>query len=147
MYDLFANPHHVSLIPYIGRALDEVKDEALAELSHTSSLSVLACVEAAVRMDYGQRVSGKAKSPLSRSLRDIYKKKGDRARLDEDLLAAWKEHSELNPALFSALIGAFKYRHWLAHGRYWVPKFGRPFDYQTVYDIADAFLVALDQCP
>lgn len=36
----------------------------------------------------------------------------------------------------SELITAFKYRHWLAHGRYWEPKLGRIYDYYSLYDLA-----------
>ena len=34
------------------------------------------------------------------------------------------------------MITAFKYRHWLAHGRYWEPKLGRIYDYYSLYDLA-----------
>jgi len=38
--------------------------------------------------------------------------------------------------LINALQGAFKYRHWLAHGRYWVPKYGQKYDFDSVYVLA-----------
>jgi len=143
LFDLFANPSHAALAQHIGRSLDEVRGEALAELEHTSSLSLLACVEAAIRVDYAQRVSARGKSPLSRALREVYRKKKTFARLDDDLLAAWRAHSDVARIVISELMTAFQYRHWLAHGRYWPPKFGRSYDYQTVYSIADSFLSAM----
>lgn len=143
LFDLFANQNHAALAQYIGRPLGEVREEALAELEHTSSLSLLACVEAALRVDYDQRASARGRSHLSRALRTVHRQKHEYARLDEDILGAWKAHSNISKPVISALIAAFKYRHWLAHGRYWPPKFGRTYDYQTVYGIADAFLTAM----
>lgn len=136
---------HPSLAGYTGQPLDEVRSTVLAELDHSSALSVLSCAEAAIRTDYFRRVYAKRKSELSRALRQIYKDKEERARLDNDLLACWRDHSDLSKGLIGDLIGAFTYRHWLAHGRYWTPKFGRRYDYHSVYNIADAFLKAIDE--
>ena len=30
---------------------------------------------------------------------------------------------------------AFRYRDWLAHGRYWIAKLGRQYDFETIYDL------------
>ena len=143
LFTLFANPTHAALVKYAGLPLQEVREQALAELEYTSSLSLLACIEATLRVDYNQRVSARGRSPLSSALRGIHRRKGEFARLEDDILEAWKNHSTVGKPVISALIGAFKYRHWLAHGRYWPPKFGRTYDYQTVYDIADTFLNAM----
>lgn len=132
-----------SLAGYAGLPLDEVRSIVLAELDHSSALSVLSCVEAAIRTDYFRRVYAKEKSALSRALRQVYKEREERARLDADLLDCWRQHSDVPKVLIGDLIGAFNYRHWLAHGRYWTPKFGRTYDYQSVYSIADAFLNAI----
>lgn len=145
LFDLFADPTHAVLVQYIGSPLDEVRGKALAELEHTSSLSVLACVEAALRVDYEQRVSARGRSSLSRALRDVHRRKKEYARLAEDILDAWKEHSTVSKRVIAELMHAFKYRHWLAHGRYWTPKFGRTYDYLSVYGIADTFLSAMTE--
>lgn len=137
---LAANPN---LAGYAGQPLDEVRSTVLAELDYSSALSVLSCVEAALRTDYLRRVYDKEKSELSRALRQVYKHKEERARLDTDLLDCWRDHSDVPKGLIGDLIGAFKYRNWLAHGRYWTQKFGRRYDYQAVYNIADAFLKAM----
>lgn len=147
-YDFFARgavalAGSPSLAGYAGQSLDEVRSTVLAELDHSSAFSVLSCVEAAIRIDYVRRVKAKEKSELSRALRQVYKDKEDRARLDTDLLDCWRDHSDLPKGLIGDLIGAFKYRNWLAHGRYWTQKFGRRYDYQAVYNIADAFLKAM----
>lgn len=113
----------------------------LAELDLTSTLTVLGAVEAAFRIDYLQRCEGhKRKDAISRAFRAVYKKKGVRASLEDEILEIWKIHEAGTAPLVAALRGAFKFRHWLAHGRYWEPKLGRKYDYFTVYSLALATL-------
>jgi hypothetical protein len=40
--------------------------------------------------------------------------------------------------LIGELRSAFKFRNWLAHGRYWTPKLGRNYDFESLYLLADA---------
>ncbi len=109
----------------------------IEELNHTSSLSLLAAIEAAFRIDYIQRNHKKKKDSLSRALRSIYKQKNTKASLEEDILDTWKTNTNVASQLIEDLKGAYKYRHWLAHGRYWVPKLGRHhYDYDSVYKLA-----------
>jgi len=44
--------------------------------------------------------------------------------------------------MIGELRGAFKFRHWLAHGSYWPPKLGRRYDFTFVYSLADDVLNA-----
>jgi asparagine synthetase B (glutamine-hydrolysing) len=91
----------------------------LAELDLTSTLTVLGAVEAAFRIDYLQRCDGqKRKDAISRAFREIYRKKGVRASLEDEILEIWKTHEAGTAPLITALKGAFRLRHWLAHGRY-----------------------------
>lgn len=98
IYDLFAlTPPaqlvmHPSLEGYAGLPVDEVRTIVLAEHDHNSALSVLACVEAALRTDYLNRCYSKQKGDIARSFRDIYKARAERARLDDDILACCLEH-------------------------------------------------------
>lgn len=148
-YDFFSNPDptvltaHPSLAGYVGLSVDVVRSSVLTEIDRNSALSALACVEAAVRTDYLRRVYNKEKGKISRALRAIYQVKEERARLDDDLLLCWRDNSNVSKLLVGELIGAFNYRNWLAHGRYWTPKFGRRYDFSTVYPIADAFLTSI----
>ncbi len=112
----------------------------LSEHERSCALSILAALEAAFRVDYLQRCYRKKKDDLSRALRCIYKKKGPRASLEEDILQAWKDQTSASSQIISEVRGAFRYRHWLAHGRYWVPKFGQRYDYNGLYILAEAIL-------
>jgi uncharacterized protein YutE (UPF0331/DUF86 family) len=55
--------------------------------------------------------------------------------LDEDIFEAWKANVTGSKRLIGELRGAFKFRHWLAHGQYWELK-SRKYDFSSVYDLA-----------
>lgn len=107
-----------------------------------SGLMVLTSLEACFRLDFDVRCRRRLKDPLSRYFRDVVKELGDRVRLDEDILLGWKQHTSAPSTLISSLRDAFRYRHWVAHGRYWTPKFGRRYDFASVYLMARAIIEA-----
>ncbi|WP_143325144.1 hypothetical protein [Candidatus Synechococcus spongiarum] len=120
-------------------------DLRLREARTASALMLLAAIEASFRVDYRQRNyrKNKKKDGLSRAFRDLYQEKGERVSLSDDMLQVWLGHPDVTSTLVGTIRAAFKYRHWLAHGRYWAPKLGRKYDFQTIYDlgrsIEDAF--------
>jgi len=121
---------------FISYSVEEVSIEfhtRIDELERTSSLTLLSSFEAKLRIDYLKRCYQKGKDDLSKDFRTIYKQKFHRASLEEDILETWKQHYPENKLLISELLGALKYRHWLAHGRYWKPKLGRKYDYYYIY--------------
>ncbi len=59
-----------------------------------------------------------------------------RVSLSEDLLEVWRSHGSVPGRLISDIRSAFGYRDWLAHGRYWVLKLGRQYDFASVYNLA-----------
>jgi hypothetical protein len=144
LFGFFAGNSQALLDHYADVSLEEARDKALSELGYTSSLSVLSSVEAAIRVDYLWRVYDRRPDSLSRAMKQLHRAKENRASLEEDLLFLWRNHSDVSGALISGLIGAFKYRHWLAHGRYWTPRFGRQYDFATVFEIAEEFIDAMD---
>lgn len=120
-------------------SLDEVqssRDLAVGELEASTCLSILASVEANFRMDYLNRAAKRLKDPLSQAYRGIYNNYEERASFEEHLLGSWRKHAPQSREIVSELRGALKYRHWLAHGRYWKPQFGRKYDYYFVSDLA-----------
>ena len=96
-------------------------DERLEEARAASALTLLAAIEASFRVDYLQRNYLSKKDDLSRAFRALYKEKQQRVSLSDDILQAWLDHSDVTRALVGNIRAAFKYRDWLAHGRYWVP--------------------------
>ncbi len=100
---------------------------------------ILATTEAVLRIEVKTRVVARKKDPLSRRFRKLYKAKGDRIRLDEDILTAMKEEGVSEGAI-SAFRGSLRLRHWLAHGRHWHPKLGRGYAPSDVFDISRALI-------
>jgi hypothetical protein len=103
-------------------------------------------LEAAFRVDYECRCQRKMKDDLSRAFRAIYRSRKTSVSLDEDIFEAWGQNSTESRQLIGELRGAFKFRHWLAHGRYWKPKLGRKYDFSYVYLLAENVLHALPLC-
>jgi hypothetical protein len=131
------------LFRFAGYATSEVRDELgerLGEADLTSSLTVLASIEAAFRIDYLKRCYRKGKDPVSRAFRDIYKEKQQHASLEDEIFEAWIDNSSGARSIIGELRGAFRFRHWLAHGRYWTPKFGRRYDFDDIFALADLTL-------
>jgi hypothetical protein len=114
-----------------------------SELNRAAALSVLASVEAAFRVDYLQRVYQRKKDKLSAAFRALYKRKGERASLDQDIFEAWKKQTSVSAHVIGQVKAAFEYRHWLAHGRYWTPNFGQRYDYQSIYALAQGIFKAM----
>ena len=128
---------------FAGYQADEVReelDERLAELDRNTTMSLLAAVEAAFRIDYLQRCYQKKKDAVSRQFWELYKEKGTRVSLEDDIFEVWKDSGVGNARLIADLRGAFKFRHWMAHGRYWTPKLGQKYDYLAVYPLTQAAL-------
>ena len=125
---------------FLGLALHEVRDEKealLDESRRSSSMDVFGALEAAFRVDFLQRCYRREKDDISRAFRDIYSNKGARVSLEGDILATWRRDLNVPQWMIGELTDAFKYRHWLAHGRYWRPKFQK-LDYAEVYSLAEA---------
>ena len=127
-----------------GQSLGEVSGELASRLDESdvrSSLAVLTSLEAGFRVDFNLRCRRRLKDDLSVYFRQTENGRGDRIRLDEDIIEGWKTCTDAPPKLISDLRGAFRFRHWVAHGRYWVPKFGRKYDFDSVYLLASAIVL------
>lgn len=127
---------------FTGITTEEVNDifsTQRDEMETLLCLSLLSTVEAMFRMDYLARCqTRRPRDKVTGRLRQIYTDKGPRAELADDILLAWRDvRNDLSSAI-TDLKAALLYRHWLAHGRYWVPKLGRQYDFSTVYRICDA---------
>jgi hypothetical protein len=73
--------------------------------------------------------------PISQDFKIIHQQKGERVRFSEDILAVWKRNIRPN-SILAELENAMQYRHWLAHGRYWVAKTGRKYDFRGIMTLA-----------
>ena len=124
---------------FVGYSENEAEVEMgfiLDEHARSTSMSVLAALEASFRIDYLNRCYKKLRDPLSRAFRSTHQQKGTRVPLD-DIFLMWQLNSNVPTSIMSDLECVFRYRHWLAHGRYWTPKFGQVYDYDDIYALAE----------
>jgi hypothetical protein len=128
---------------FAGDTPSEVAAKLAARLNETdlrSSFAILSQLEAAFRIDYTQRCKRKKRDAVSKAFRALYKTHGCNVRLEDDIFATWRQEHPETKKLIGELQGAFKFRHWLAHGRHWTPKLGRKYDYRWIYTLADSVL-------
>lgn len=114
------------------------------ELEQLTSLNLLASVEASFRVDFLSRVYNKKRDDLSRAFRDLYNEYGNKISLEEHILEIWKEKYPITKQIVGDFKSALKYRHWLAHGRYWNPKLGRTYDAYAIYFVCDNIITNLN---
>ena len=127
---------------FVGYTKKEIEDELnynLNEIEKDACLNLLASIEAIFRIDYAIRCERKRKETISRKFRELFNEYQHRMPLEESLLETWKEHFPDKKHIISELKGAFKYRHWLAHGRYWELKAER-----KDYDFFELYLLSLE---
>jgi hypothetical protein len=127
----------------VGKTADELDRELASRLDESdvrSAFFALTSLEASFRIDFDFRCRKRLKDDLSIYFRQVKKTRKDAVRLDEDILEGWKRHADAPPALISDLRGAFKFRHWIAHGRYWTPKLGRRYDFDYVHLMANSII-------
>ena len=130
-FSLHSFDYNYRFVDYNINEIEQELQARLDELDRLTSFSILSSLEASFRMDYLTRCNQKKKDALSRKMRRMYQIRGSRASLEDDILRLWKEACPEYKSFISEVITAFKYRHWLAHGRYWEPKLGRIYDYYS----------------
>lgn len=125
---------------FAGYTLQEIKremDSVLEEHARSTSMSILSALEATFRIDFLQRCYKRQRDPLSRAFRTIHSVKGQYVPLT-DIFFEWQLHTNVSKSVIADLKRAFRYRHWLAHGRYWTPKIGQEYDYDDIYTLAES---------
>jgi hypothetical protein len=126
---------------FVGKPPEEAARQLTARLNESdvrSAFAALTSLEATFRIDFDARCRKRLKDELSVYFRSVAKTRRNTVRLDEDILEGWQRHTSASAALISDLRGAFKFRHWIAHGRYWTPKLGRRYDFDYVRLMVDA---------
>jgi len=131
----------VSRSKFLNYSPDEINEyfsKSTDELEHLACFSLISATEAALRIDFEERANRKnlKNRQLVKIFREINKNE-DRIKLDEHILENWKNVIPAKKKAFSDFIGLLHYRHWLAHGRYWTPKFGQQYTVQTTFKIVD----------
>lgn len=110
------------------------RDEWLEEEEKLSLFSLLSSIEAKFQIDFYFRKKERKKDIISKEFRRISRK---RISLLKDILPIWKDKTKNNSQcrfLFNELDSVMKYRHWLAHGRYWTLK--KKYTFDNIYELA-----------
>jgi hypothetical protein len=123
--------------------IDARPEDYIEETGLRSSLAILTWMEAAFQLDYQYRCRKKLKDDLSTAFRAIHKRKPVYVSIEKVIFDAWSRHAPGERQLIGELRSAFKFRNWLAHGRYWTPKVGRKYDFESLYLLADAVYCTL----
>jgi hypothetical protein len=121
---------------YSPQDVQKERDERIETLDRVSAFDAFAAMEAQFKTDYYVRCQRKQKDPLSRAFRAIHKRKGNKISWEDDILNTWSAHIPSAKSVISNLKGAMLYRHWRAHGSYWIPRLGRKHDFASIYHLA-----------
>lgn len=130
--------------------IDGFFDRHHSELDFMTMLGLMAAAEGALQVDFRERVKNHRQDPVSKLFHTINKQsysreKRGRIELEQDVLDTWRDFGPGMTALVGEFKGALKVRHWLAHGRYWEAKAGRPYyEPSDVFDICYNLLSVID---
>lgn len=128
---------------YSNNEINEEMRLRLKELEFNAVFMLLSSIEAYFLVDYQIRVEKRLKDKLSREFRSIQKNKQTRVSLEDDILCAWQKHFVGAKEIILRYKSALRFRHWLAHGRYWKPKLGQNYDFDSIYILADTMVKKL----
>jgi hypothetical protein len=136
-----------------GEAIPErYRDETVAELRkqfasarkhlhYAAMLHLLTTTEALLRVAFDDLSKRKTKPAIFRRFRRIGRQRGEKIRLEEDILDTWTEVYPETARSIREFKGVVPLRDWLAHGRYWNPKIGRAaYGVRDVFDVASEML-------
>ena len=113
--------------------------EQVAETDVLARFALLSAVEGLFMTSFDVRCSARLKDDLSVAFRALAAKaRASKRRVDlhPDVLDAWARALPEAKGAVGLLRGHFKYRHWVAHGRYWSQNLAR--DPVSPQDLADA---------
>jgi len=131
-------PHEQQFIGFMPMEVEKYFASQRSQLETLTMFELLATTEAVLRIEVETR---RKKDSLSKRFRRLNKTKGNKIRLDEDILVALKDEG-ISVYDFS---GDLRLRDWLAHGRHWHPKLGRQYTPNDIFDISRALLQAVPQ--
>lgn len=129
------------------KEISKLKDEILQEIHLTSTFNLLTHVESVLRCDFIIRCQQKKKDALSKRFRSVYKpnKKIYSYRLKEDILDPWLDYRPNCGDILYYFTEALKFRHWMAHGRYWkYDSNWRKYNFDSVFMKIEQFHLNMD---
>jgi hypothetical protein len=133
---------------YLYQSVDEVRAEfalARTHLRYAAMLHLLTTAEAVLRLNFEALAKRQTKPAIFRRFRRIERERGEKIRLEEDILNTWIAVYPPTARSIREFKGVVPLRDWLAHGRYWNPNLGRRFyEVGDVFDIVSEMLDAME---
>ncbi len=109
-------------------------------------LHLLTTTEALLRLAFEDLSTRQTKPAIFRRFRKIGRERRGKVRLEEDILNTWIDVYPATARSIREFKGVVPLRDWLAHGRYWNPKMGRPeYEVSDVFDIASEMLTRMQE--
>jgi hypothetical protein len=106
----------------INTRFESLREELDAEVR----MMVVAAHEASVMLDARRRAEAGGQDAFGLALHRLFSrpKEGRGAPAPEDIPGAWKRHAPGTSRATGAFMQAYRYRHWLAHGRWFLQRSG-----------------------
>lgn len=142
---LFAEPENKeSLLFLTPGEVQELLSKRIKELELQASLTLFTSVEAMFQIDFHNRVEKRAKDKLSRAFRELKQKRSNRISFENDILSLWEVVYPQTSRYFQPIRLVLKYRHWLAHGRYWLLQ-SPTMNFEELYNLAETLRNTLEE--
>jgi len=127
--------------------IQEYFDNQLSELEIITNFNLIASSEALLRRDFYLRIKQRKKDEISKEFKKIRKKQESRISLEDNLLKIWMLFIPEIKKYIDDYKKLLKYRHWLAHGRYWLLESrttNRKYSIEEVVAIISILLDSMD---
>ena len=139
----FCVQNHPCFLGDTAKDVEKRLNDHLQEAEYDASLTLLAAIEAAFRLDYDYRQTKRLKDPRSKEIRRISQlHKTERSHFRHDiainkLFEVLAMDDSISTRVIKFMTICFDYRNWLAHGRYWRLSLGRDKPaFAEIYQIA-----------
>lgn len=133
---LFSQAEHFERFALMSaKEIQQLFIKRTAELELQATFSLMTSLEAFLQLDFHDRIEKRYKDPLSRYFRDSYKQP-KRISFESDIINGWEAVYPETRRFFQKIKVVLRYRHWLAHGRYWLidkPK----ISFEELYELAE----------
>lgn len=142
---LFAEPQSKeSLLFLTPTEIKELLAQRIKELELQASLTLFTSLEAMFQIDFHDRIEKRAKDELSQIFKERNHQGSARISFEGDILNMWEDVYPQTRKYFQPIKAALKYRHWLAHGRYWLLK-SPAMDFEELYGLAETLQNTLEE--
>lgn len=133
---LFSQAEHYQRFALMSaQEIQQLYMQRTAELELQATFSLMTSLEAFFQLDFYDRIEKRFKDPLSRHFRESYKQP-KRISFESDIINGWETVYPETRRFFQKIKAVLRYRHWLAHGRYWLmdkPK----ISFEELYELAE----------